>query len=99
LPDYLVGTKKFSVPIYTVWGNHEDISVVEKLKERTNIHNLFLLDEQNTYEIEGIRLCGIGGNFLPGKKLFQKPLAGGGGKIWSTPEEYGTLLKKVLYQS
>jgi predicted phosphodiesterase len=30
IPLYLVGQKRFNVPVYAVWGNHEDKAVVEK---------------------------------------------------------------------
>ncbi len=95
-PDYLEGKKTFSVPIYVVWGNHEDFAVVEMLRKGVKIHNLFLLDEHNFYEIgSGLILCGIGGNWIQGKKLFEEPLAGSGGKIWATLSQFGELYKKV----
>lgn len=30
-PDYLSGKKMFSVPVYAVWGNHEDVQVLRQL--------------------------------------------------------------------
>lgn len=94
--DYLERKKTFSVPIYAVWGNHEDLMVVKNLKKNRNVKNLFLLDDQNVYEIDsGLILYGIGGNWIPGKKLFDRPLAGTKGKIWVTLEEFGKLYNKV----
>jgi len=95
-PDYLEGKKTFPVPVYAVWGNHEDHFVVETLRKNGNIQNLFILDENHLYEMdEDLLLYGIGGNWLPGKKLFQQPVGGGGGKVWSTLSQYGSLYKKV----
>ena len=97
-PDYLEGKKAFSVPIYAVWGNHEDLTVVEMLRKDVSIQNLYLLDEEQLYEIEpGFILFGIGGNWIPGKKLFDQPLAGSGGKIWATLAQFGRLYKKVRH--
>lgn len=95
-PDYLEGEKTFSVPIYTVYGNHEDLAVVDMLRKAVRVPNLFLLDEQHCYEIEGgIMLFGIGGNWIPGNKLFDHPIAGARGKIWATLSQFGRLYKQV----
>lgn len=93
-PDYLAGKKKFSVPIYAVWGNHEDLVVVEALRKKHSVHNLFLLDENHFYQLEGLRIFGIGGNWLP-QKLFDPPLAGKGGKLWASLSQFGSLYQKL----
>lgn len=96
LPAYLEGEKQFTIPIYTVWGNHEDIEVVKKFRDgEYRVENLFLLDENNAYDFNDIHIYGLGGNLLTSKKFFQKPLAGGGGKIWSTFSQYQTLINRV----
>lgn len=94
--DYQEGKKTFSVPVYAVWGNHEDLVVVDLLRKNGKIPNLFLLDERNFYEIiPGLIIYGIGGNWLPGKKLFDQPVGGSGGKIWATLAQFGQLYEKV----
>jgi predicted phosphodiesterase len=92
--DYLEQKKEFSVPIYAVWGNHEDLAVVEALRKKNPVHNLFLLDENHIYDFEGLRIFGIGGNWLP-QKLFDPPLAGSGGKLWSSLSQFGTLYNNL----
>ena len=37
----------------------------------------------------------LGGNLLPGPKMMQAAIAGGGGRIWSTLSQYGDLVKTV----
>lgn len=42
---YLDGREAFHVPVYAIWGNHEDERVVERLFQRkTAIENLRILD-------------------------------------------------------
>lgn len=96
LPQYLSGQKKFNVPVYAVWGNHEDKTVVEKfLREEYRVQNLYLLHEKQSYHAGPFHLAGLGGNFLLDDKLFQKPLAGAGGRIWSTLPQYFDLIQTV----
>ena len=40
---YQDGDKQFSVPVYAVYGNHEDVSVIREVKS-SSINNLHLLD-------------------------------------------------------
>lgn len=93
--DYRLKKRRFSVPVYTVWGNHEDIAVIERVREDNSVDNLFLLDENHCYELSSFQLCGIGGNFSTGKKLFDSPLSGSRGKVWSTLHQYGALYKNL----
>lgn len=46
-PDYISGEKQFSVPVYAVWGNHEDVQVLKRLSKVLRIDNLHLLDEHH----------------------------------------------------
>ncbi len=96
-PEYLARKKVFSVPVYAVWGNHEDLSVLKALRKNNAVENLFLLDENHFYDISGIRLCGIGGNWLPDKRLFGPPLSGSGGKIWATLAQFGILFRNMQH--
>ena len=47
--DYLNKAKQFKVPVYAVYGNHEDVGVIKRLKTNNPISNLNLLDEDNIY--------------------------------------------------
>ncbi|ADG25714.1 TPA: metallophosphoesterase [Legionella pneumophila] len=99
-PDYIRGDKQFSVPVYAVWGNHEDIEVLKRLTTGLKIKNLNLLDEHHFYDFTHkdnleFSLYGLGGNFLAGKKLFDQPIAGNGGKVWATLHQFGVLYKQL----
>lgn len=101
---YQDNMKKFNVPVYSVYGNHEDSYVIKQLKEYHTIPHFNLLDEDNIYQIVGnngdaFKLFGIGGNFLVSKKLLDKPIAGRGGKVWSTLHQFGVLYKKLEKKS
>lgn len=101
---YQDGTKQFHVPIYTVYGNHEDICVIREIKKQNIIYNFHLLDEENIFKIEKndgaqFQLFGIGGNFLVSNKLLQRPIAGNAGKVWATLHQFGVLYKKLEKKS
>ena len=102
--DYISGSKKFIVPVYAVYGNHEDVQVLKKISDGTHIPNLFMLDENNFYTFENsfneleFSLYGLGGNFLMSKKLFDAPIAGRCGKVWSTLHQFGVLYKNVIHK-
>ncbi len=99
LPQYLSGEKRFEVPVYTVWGNHEDLEVVARFRDgRYQVDGLKLLDERQSYRLEKIRLFGLGGNVLIGRRLFHKPLGGGGGRVWSTLSQFVELYDTVQRQ-
>ena len=90
--DYFSGAESFSIPVYGVWGNHEDINIIRCLKQNP-LHNLTLLDETQTVLLEGIRFYGIGGNFL--EKYLQYPekagLPGSNTQIQSAGWQYDKL--------
>lgn len=100
-PDYISKTKQFSVPVYAVWGNHEDVQVLKQLSQDLHIYNLFLLDEHNFYQFHTDKndlefsLYGLGGNFHLSKKLFDKPIAGNGGKVWTALHQFGVLYQQI----
>jgi len=101
---YQDGNKKFTVPVYAVYGNHEDSYVIKQLKVNNNIDHFNLLDEDNTYQIAdddeiGFKLFGVGGNFLVSNKLLDKPVAGKEGKVWSTLHQFGVLYEKLEQKS
>jgi predicted phosphodiesterase len=99
LVPYLEAKKKFILPVYAVWGNHEDIEFVSQLRNKqVEIENLFLLDEHQSYAFNSprLRLRGIGGNFyLDGPELFAPDISGSGGQIRSSWLAYSTLLAKA----
>src|SRR5580704_8548048 len=99
-PEYISGNKKFIIPVYAVWGNHEDVQVLKNIRNGLHIDNLFMLDENNIYDFQedeevAFSLYGLGGNFLVSKKLFDNPIAGSCGKVWSTLHQFGILYKNA----
>ena len=96
LPLFLSGEKRFDCPVYAVWGNHEDVEVVKRFRSgEYEVHDLNVLHEESSFHLGGLHIFGLGGNFLVGKKLFQEPIAGGGGKVWSVLDQYIRLLETV----
>ena len=95
-PKYLAGKESFDVPVYAVWGNHDDGNLVERLVQgRPTVPNLHLLHSQRAYRVGPALVYGLGGNFLPGRKMLDQPIAGRGGKIWSTLSEFSDLVQTV----
>lgn len=95
-PDYLAGRKHFDVPVYAVWGNHEDLDVVDRLyRGEQQVENLHLLHHRQAFRVGPALVYGLGGNLLLGAKLLQRPLAGGSGRIWSTLSQYADLVETV----
>jgi predicted phosphodiesterase len=95
-PFYMDGEEHFAVPVYTVWGNHEDKDVVKKLfSGNIKVMNLYILHHLATYSVGPALIYGLGGNLLPGSKFFQKPIAGGGGRVWSTLSQYEDLVETI----
>ncbi len=97
--EYLNNKKKFNKPVYAVYGNHEDVGVIKKLKANT-IQNFHLLDEDNIYSINennelAFRIFGLGGNFLVNQKILKQPIAGTAGKVWATLHQFGALYQKL----
>lgn len=83
----------FRVPVYAVWGNHEDRKVVEDLlTQKRRVENLHLLHEGASHRVGPFELFGLGGNIVP-SLLGDRPapLAGSGGKIWTTLAQIGAL--------
>jgi hypothetical protein len=74
LPEYLSGRSRFQRPVYVVWGEWEDIAVLERFRNGLHIvKNLKILDEVSTHllNIGGLhlRLLGLGGAIIR-HKLF-----------------------------
>jgi len=91
---YIDGGESFQMPVYAVWGNHEDKEVVERLfRGDIGVRNLHILHHQQGYRVGPAYIYGLGGNLLPGVKMMQRPIAGGGGKIWNTLSQYAELVE------
>lgn len=96
LPLYIEGRRRFTVPVYAVWGNHEDRQVVESFaRGELEVENLHVLTGRDVYRIGPALVYGVGGNFLAGSKLLQRAIAGGAGKIWSTLRQYSDLVETI----
>ena len=93
---YIDGKARFRVPVYAVWGNHEDHDVVERVAHGDiKVDNLHVLDGTQALEFGPALLYGLGGNLLPGSKMMQSPIAGGGGKVWTTLSQCVDLVRAV----
>ena len=89
-PSYITGERRFNVPVYAVWGNHEDKHVVDMVfNGDIQMDNLHVLTGRNVHRVGPALVYGLGGNFLPGSKLLQSPIAGepagSGARCPSTP--------------
>ncbi|KAK9315364.1 hypothetical protein V1522DRAFT_402003 [Lipomyces starkeyi] len=102
LYQFLSGEMKFEVPVYTVHGACEDVSVLEKFRSgEYKVNNLFVVDEHSSRSIDtgnGVkfRLLGLGGALVM-HKLFDNgsgrtTIAGGGGTTWTTLLQIGELI-------
>ncbi|KAI0075394.1 hypothetical protein K474DRAFT_1646537 [Panus rudis PR-1116 ss-1] len=100
-PLLLSGQIKLQVPVYTVWGACEDVTILEKFRTGTyEIDNLHVLDEATTrcLDLGGVklRLLGLGGALVP-HKMFDNgdgsaTIAGGQGTMWITALQIGELV-------
>ncbi|CAK1354754.1 unnamed protein product [Cercospora beticola] len=101
LPHFLNKTYRLDVPVFTVWGACEDVSVLEKLRSQEyKIENLHVIDESHSrlLDIGGVklRLLGLGGAVVM-HKLFDNgegrtTIAGGQGTMWTTLLQMGELI-------
>jgi len=101
LPQFLSKTYKLDVPVFTVWGACEDVSVLEKLRSQEyKVDNLHVIDESHSrlLDVGGVklRLLGLGGAVVM-HKLFDNgegrtTIAGGQGTMWTTLLQMGELI-------
>ncbi|KAI9056009.1 hypothetical protein LZ554_000941 [Drepanopeziza brunnea f. sp. 'monogermtubi'] len=101
LPQFLDGSLKLDVPVYTVWGACEDVRVLEKFRSgEYKVEKLHIIDEARSMllEIGGVklRLLGLGGAVVM-HKLFDNgegrtTIAGGQGTMWTTLLQMGELV-------
>jgi len=67
----------FPIPTYFIQGNHENWDAIEKIKENQGPKNLHFLENGNLYDIRGLKILALGGNYAPSKfKLKRKDLTG-----------------------
>lgn len=100
--EFLSGQKKLNIPVYTVWGACEDVSILEKFRSKEySIPNLNIIDEATTHLLEiggvSLRLFGLGGAVVQ-HKLFDNgegldTIAGGSGTMWTTALQIGQLVE------
>jgi hypothetical protein len=99
--EFIAGTKRLNVPVYVVWGQFEDSSVIERLRKGVYyIPNLHILDHRNSYAISTgsttLRLFGLGGIFSY-PRLFDvgksgDAVSGGEGRVWANLMQMGELI-------
>lgn len=98
LHQYISGQRKLSIPVYTVWGEYEDVRVICKFRQGVyKVPNLNIIDEQNTCLIHGVRLFGLGGAVDSSKMVDagdnDETIAGESGRMWTTLCQIGQLVE------
>ena len=95
-PEFLDGRRHFSLPVYAVWGNHDDAGVIQRLI-KTPIANLHLLHDKIYYDMGDFVILGLGGNCMSHKAFTQgyKGLPGAQCRPGSVLAQYSRLLKTV----
>ncbi len=67
LQTYIDGIKSFQVPVYALWGNHEDSVVVSDIfRGAPVVENLHILHHRQAYRVGLTFVYGLGGNLLSG---------------------------------
>lgn len=100
---FLSGSYRLNVPVYTIYGAAEDLTVIEKFRAGGyKIPNLHIIDETTTHLIstpsgQNIRLFGLGGSLVL-HRLFDNgdgvsTIAGSPGVMWTTVLQMGQLLR------
>ena len=105
LPSFLSGASRLDVPVYTIYGAAEDLTVIEKFRSgEYSVPNLHIIDEISTHAItvpsgHTIRLFGLGGSLVL-HRLFDNgdgssTIAGSPGVMWTTVLQMGQLITTV----
>lgn len=69
--DYLMGDKSFDVPVVSVYGPHDNISMKEKIYSGDfYIDNFTLLKNAEIVATNGVSICGVGGTYSP--RVYEK---------------------------
>lgn len=100
--DFVENKKHLEAPVYVIWGQYEDLNVIEKVRKGLyHIPNLYIIDHRTSHAISTgnitLRLFGLGGSYSY-DKLFDvgsgsQFVAGGEGKIWANLIQMGELLE------
>jgi hypothetical protein len=99
LPLCIEGKLKLKVPVYTIWGDQEDVRVLCKFRRgEYTVPNLHIIDELNSHANDGLRLLGLGGaidvtKMVDGGSEGDGTIAGEGGRMWTTLLQIGQLIK------
>ncbi|MCK4304397.1 MAG: metallophosphoesterase [Candidatus Eisenbacteria sp.] len=90
--DVLDGSLELEVPVYAVWGNHEDAQFVAMADAgKLEIPNLTFLTGREDFILDGwLRVSGIGGNLLV-PAFLGTSLVTRDGRITATLEIYATI--------
>lgn len=101
LGKFISGEERLEVPVYVVWGNQEDVSVLNKFADGSyHVPNLYILNQDSSFTISldgnTLRLFGLGGAFLY-HRFFDighgsPTTAGADGVMWSTLIQLGNLI-------
>lgn len=95
----LQGKLRLKVPVYTVWGDEEDVRVVCKFRRgEYKVPNLHIIDELHSHLSDGLRFLGLGGaidstKMLDGGAEVEETIAGEAGRMWTTLLQVGQLIK------
>lgn len=100
---FLSGSYRLNVPVYTIYGAAEDLTVIEKFRAgEYKVPNLHIIDETTTHLIstpsgQNIRLFGLGGSLVL-HRLFDNgdgvsTIAGSPGVMWTTVLQMGQLIR------
>lgn len=92
--EYLDGARKFDLPVYAVWGNHDDAEVVLRMI-KDSVGNLHILHDKAFVDLGDFIILGLGGNCTPQKAFTQgyKGLPGARCRPASVLSQYLSLLK------
>lgn len=72
--EYLAGRFSFPIPVYAVWGNHDDAAVVMRLQKHP-IKNLRLIHDRTHIELGEFAVLGVGGNCVLNSAFTQGGMA------------------------
>lgn len=102
LSKFISGEERLNVPVYVVWGNQEDVNVINKFADGSyHVPNLYILNQDSSFTIpldgSTLRLFGLGGAFLY-HRFFDighgsPTAAGADGVMWSTLIQVGNLIE------
>lgn len=64
--EYMGRRKQFNIPVFTVYGSHENHSLVKRIVQKDiSIPNFNIVSNGEVVDLQGIKIGGIGGTFSP----------------------------------